>query len=711
MIKQGFISFLVFLVTVVANGESIDSLRLERNEAREAKDKIKLDLELGRAYQAIDNLDSANFYFERADEFALEMGFKGEQANANYGMGQVAFEKSNGLEAITYLNKGLAINEGLDKGIILDIYNMMGIVYFRFGEGDKAILYFDKAIAIMDQATVITGKSYESLYNNKGITYTDLGMFDSARYNHHKCLDIRLEKGNQFDVGQSYNNLGTVFYQSQEFDSALVFYQKGLECRQLTINPPPSSIIESQLNIAKTFIAIKDYGTAERLLLTLESPKTFDYDLDLKVRLYEQFMNLYGLTHNYKKAYTYSLQYYALKDSLYGIDQRAELIRMNLSEQYEKKKNQDSLMADVKLKRAEIAKVKEKQIRNQKEREGALIQWGLIVALVLMSGILILIYRNFRSKKRASDQILLQKKEVEKQRDIAQTEKKIADQQREIAQRQKMELEFINQEITDSINYAKRIQNAILPSDNAIQKALKAQFVLYIPKAIVAGDFYWVRQIDGRVYFAAADCTGHGVPGALVSIVCSNALNRSVEEFGLTHPGEILDKTTDLLAEAFVQSDQDVKDGMDIALCCLDRSVNKISFAGANNPLYIIKPKQIGVNYENGLLQNEKYFLVEVRGNKQSVGYHDNRLPFDTIVPEIDHGDMVYTFTDGFPDQFGGSRGKKYKYKPFKLFLLTIASKTVDEQHDLLEAEFDKWKGDLEQVDDICVFGYRANLT
>ncbi len=274
------------------------------------------------------------------------------------------------------------------------------------------------------------------------------------------------------------------------------------------------------------------------------------------------------------------------------------MIRLNLSEQYAEKKHQDSLMALEKLKYAEIEKAKEDQIQQQKERESKLIQWGLIIALLLTIGILILIYRNFRSKKRASDQILLQKKEVEKQRDIAQLEKKVADQQRVIAQRQKMELEHINQEIRDSINYAKRIQNAILPSDNAIQQALKAQFVLYIPKAIVAGDFYWVRQIEGRVYFAAADCTGHGVPGALVSIVCSNALNRAVEEFNLVQPGEILDKTTDLLLEAFVQSDQDVKDGMDIALCCLDRKANEMSFAGANNPLYIVKRKQFGQNYD-----------------------------------------------------------------------------------------------------------------
>jgi len=691
-------------------GMDIDSLRFKRNAAREATDKIELDLALGDAYHTVQNLDSAQFYFERAAEFATEMAYLGLQASAFYGLGEVAYERSNGLEAITYLNKALAIEGGLDAAIELEIYNIMGVVYLRFGEGDKAILFFDKALAIQSEASTISGESYEFLYNNKGITYVDLGMYDSARFNHQKCLSIRLEKGSTFGIGQSYNNLGTVFYELNVFDSALVYYQKGLDFRTKSEQKTTSSILESQINIAKTYIALNDYLNAEKLLETLESHTEDFQSLDLKIRLYEQLMELNGRTKNYERAYSYARNYYHLKDSLYGIDQREELIRMNLSEQYAEKKQQDSLIALEKLKYAEIEKTKEDQIRQQNERESNLIQWGLIIALLLMGGILILIFRNFRSKKRASDQILLQKKEVEKQRDIAQSEKQVADQQRVIAQRQKMELEYINQEITDSINYAKRIQNAILPSDNAIQQALKAQFVLYIPKAIVAGDFYWVRQIEDRVYFAAADCTGHGVPGALVSIVCSNALNRAVEEFNLVEPGEILDKATDLLLEAFVQSDEDVKDGMDIALCCLDRKTNKMSFAGANNPLYIVKKKQSGLNYEKESIQNDTHILIEVRGNKQSVGYHDNRVPFKTMLPPIDHGDMVYSFSDGFPDQFGGVRGKKYKYKQLKYFLLQIATHTVDEQRQLLSDEFHDWKGDLEQVDDICIFGYRANL-
>ncbi len=686
----------------------IDSLKFARNSAREPADKIDLDLRLGDAYFLIDHFDSAQFYFERAVDFATEMNYPKQLSVGYYQLGRVAFNYSNGLDAITYLNKALAVEGGVDVALELEIHNIMGIVYMKFGESEKSIPYFDQAIALIPDATALTSKEYINLYNNKGLAYTELGLFDSARFNHLKCLKLRLDRNLTFEAGQSFNNLGTVFYVSNEFDSALFYYEKGLEYRLNSESPTPSSIAESQINIAKSLLALKAFNKAEKVLDSIDLTSLNYQNIDLRMRLAQQKMELYGQTNRYELAYKSAQKYYELRDSAFGMDQRAELIRLNLSAQYADKQRQDSLYNAEKLKRIEIEQAKEDEIHAREDRETTLILLGLTVALLLMFGIMGLIYRNFRSKKRASDQILLQKQEVEKQRDIAQSEKRIAEEQKSIAQRQKMELEHINQEITDSINYAKRIQNAILPSDHLIKHALKDQFVLYLPKAIVAGDFYWVREIKEKVFFAAADCTGHGVPGALVSIICSNALNRSVEEFGLTSPGEILDKTTDLLLDAFVQSTHDVKDGMDISLCCLDKSTNLITFAGANNPLYIIRQKDQLLSNDETLIQTQTHLLIEVRGNKQSVGWHDKRLPFKTLQPEIKEGDMVYSITDGFPDQFGGERGKKYKYKQLKYFLLEIAHLNLDQQKERLLDEFLRWKGDLEQVDDICIFGYRV---
>ncbi len=237
---------------------------------------------------------------------------------------------------------------------------------------------------------------------------------------------------------------------------------------------------------------------------------------------------------------------------------------------------------------------------------------------------------------------------------------------------------------------------------------LEESFILYLPKAIVAGDFYWIREIGDHVYFATSDCTGHGVPGAMVSVVYSNALNRSVEEFGLTETGEILDKTADLLIETFAKNNQEVKDGMDISLFHWDRKENKFSFSGANNPLYIVRTKQRNEIVNKTIIQNETAYLIEIKGDKQDIGWTAQRKKFQTHQLEIRPGDMVYSITDGFPDQFGGEGGKKYKHKKFKEFLIEIAEKDMNEQHHSLMLEFQRWKGNLEQVDDVCIIGYRA---
>jgi len=254
---------------------------------------------------------------------------------------------------------------------------------------------------------------------------------------------------------------------------------------------------------------------------------------------------------------------------------------------------------------------------------------------------------------------------------------------------QKLKLEIKNKEITDSLNYAKRIQQAILPPKSKINNHLKNNFILYLPKDIVAGDFYWLEEKEDRVLFAAADCTGHGVPGAMVSVVCNNALNRSVREYNLTNPGEILDKTRELVIEEFEKSDAQVKDGMDIALCSIIG--DKLEYAGAHNPLWIVR----------------KGNLLETKANKQPIGKFENLLPYTTHSILLEKGDTIYIFSDGYSDQFGGKKGKKYKTANFKKFLLSIQENSMEKQLSLLDAEFEKWRGSMEQIDDVCVIGLR----
>lgn len=275
---------------------------------------------------------------------------------------------------------------------------------------------------------------------------------------------------------------------------------------------------------------------------------------------------------------------------------------------------------------------------------------------------------------------------------------------------QKLIIEQSHREIKDSINYAKRIQSAILPPSKLVNKHLKNSFVIYRPKDVVAGDFYWLECLkdpktsEELILVASCDCTGHGVPGAMVSVICNNALNRSVREYKLSNSGEILNKTRQIVIEEFEKSDDDVQDGMDISLAVIsfnrESGKSKILWSGANNPLWILKKGE-----------NE---ISEIKPDKQPIGKYDKLNSFTTHEVELEKDDLIYLFTDGFQDQFGGEKedeqlkgGKKFKPARFKELLLSIRNETMENQKELINKAFDVWKGNLEQVDDVCVIGIR----
>jgi serine phosphatase RsbU (regulator of sigma subunit) len=259
---------------------------------------------------------------------------------------------------------------------------------------------------------------------------------------------------------------------------------------------------------------------------------------------------------------------------------------------------------------------------------------------------------------------------------------------------QKIILEDKNREILDSIEYAKRIQTAILPPARVVHSFFKDSFILYLPKDIVAGDFYWMEEAEGRTYFAACDCTGHGVPGAMVSVVCNTALNRAITEMGERLPGKILDRTREMVLENFSKSDDEVKDGMDASLACLLPDQKTLLWAGANNPLWI---------YRAGIRDIE-----EIKADKQPVGQSDQVKPFSTHEITVSPGDIIYLFTDGYADQFGGEHNRKLTRRGFKELLLSMADRAMDEQRSLLHEYLIQYRGTEEQIDDVCVMGVRV---
>lgn len=340
--------------------------------------------------------------------------------------------------------------------------------------------------------------------------------------------------------------------------------------------------------------------------------------------------------------------------------------------------------------------------------------WFITICAILFMFVLWGLYR-LRTRALRQRQEELENTVEERTAEVVEQKKEV-ELQRDEAHRQKKTVEHKNREIMESITYAKRLQEAILPPPRLVKEWLTESFLYFKPKDIVAGDFYWMdtieTNIDGKkktlIFFAAADCTGHGVPGAMVSVVCANAMNRAVKEFKLSDPGEVLDKVTELVIQSFDQSEEDIKDGMDIALCALDIRDKKLYYSGANNPVYIITEADPESKNKYKTL-DEKFELVEIKATKQPVGKYDLVKAFETQVIDLNPGDAIYVFSDGFADQFGGLKGKKYKYATFKRYLLEISQLEMEAQKTKLHTEFETWRDGLEQVDDICIIGVRIN--
>ena len=361
-------------------------------------------------------------------------------------------------------------------------------------------------------------------------------------------------------------------------------------------------------------------------------------------------------------AYEHSLLRQEMNDSIFNDQETNQLIVNQIN------------LDDAKQQAEAQAELDQQQlIAEEEKKQQRLVSWLLGLGLASMLVIAVVLYRSIQNKKRANNIIQAQKKEVEEQRDMVEEK---------------------NKEILDSIQYAKRLQEAILPPQRLVKEWLPKSFILYKPKDIVAGDFYWMETMGDVIYFAAADCTGHGVPGAMVSVVCSNALNKALLEEGLREPASILDRTRELVVERFERSEEEVKDGMDISLCAINLKTNALEWAGANNPIWIIRQGAEAIE--------------EIKANKQPIGKHMNETPFTNHDITLSAGDTLYIFSDGYPDQFGGVKGKKYKSSVLKKTLLGMQDKTMDEQRKLLDVEFEAWRGSLEQVDDVCVIGLRV---
>lgn len=275
-------------------------------------------------------------------------------------------------------------------------------------------------------------------------------------------------------------------------------------------------------------------------------------------------------------------------------------------------------------------------------------------------------------------------------RKVLQNEEK----QRVTLMNQKVIIESKNRDLMDSIRYALRIQSAILPKEIIFKTHGLEGFIFHKPKDVVAGDFYWIERHEDDLFFAVADCTGHGVPGAILSLICSNSLNRAVDVMGIRNPGKILDKCRDIIISTLGVGEGQMSDGMDISICRLNLKTNLLEYSAANNSIY--------------LYTSSSQEMQVLKPCKQPVGSYPKQHPFACHQIQLQKGDLIYLFTDGFADQFGGPQGKKFKYNAFKNIILQNVKASITDQRTFLENSLLDWMNDYDQVDDICVMGVRV---
>ena len=612
---------------------------------------------IGYVYDTKSDVKNAILYAEKSLAIKRSIGDKKGVANSLNNLASIYEDQGNILKSLEYYQKSLKIREEInDKDGLSSSLNNIGYIYFNQGDTINALKFYKRSLKIKEELKDKQGIVTALL--NIGSVYSGQKKMTTALDYYNRSLVLSYELQNKKTVSILLNNIGNVYEIEGDLDKALEFYQKSLVIRnEIGEKTGISSVLS---NIGGVLLknndinGALDYGTR-----SLKLAQEIGYPKNIKnaAGILYKINNKLG---NYKQALEMRNLEIMMQDSINNEATQNASAQQIAKYQYEKQKAIDDIEHEKQL------AIEEKEKNKQK-----IITYSVTIGLALVVVFLLFVFNRLRVTR--------------KQKSLIETQK----QQVEFAH---IELEVKNTEILDSIQYAKRIQNAILPPNKLVKEYLCDSFVYYRPKDIVAGDFYWMEPTSKGVLFAAADCTGHGVPGAMVSVVCNSGLNRSVREFGLTDPAEILNKTREIVIQEFEKSEEDVKDGMDIALCLLEGNVLK--YAGANNPLWIIR--------------NGSSDIEEIKANKQPIGKFDNLQPYDTHQLILNQGDTIYIFSDGYADQFGGEFGKKMKLMGFKEFILSIKELDLEAQKNAIDTNFVKWRDTFDQVDDVCIIGVRV---
>lgn len=652
--KKTFIFFLFFIIHfsfLSAQSHTIDSLYRTLKTAKGDTEEVQTLNRLSYALYKTGDYSRSDSLAKKSLQISENLGFKNGEAEAYNNIGNICKDQGNYPEALRYLLQSLRIAEQTGtKSLMSNAYGNIGIVYHKQGSYADALKNELKSLELDKELGDKTGIG--ASYVNIGNIYKDMGNYAEALDYNQLALTLFDSIGSKYGTGIAYVNIGLIYYLQNKYEDALKNQLMALSIFRAIDNK--NGISDVYNNIGNIYMDQKKYAVAKKYT---DSALILAKKIGEKDYIRTAYGALYALdtiSGDYKTAYNDYQMYITYRDSIDNEQNTKKIVSEQM--QYEFEKQQAAAKAEQDKKDAIAAQERKKQL---------IIRNAFIVGFVLVLALAFFIFRGYRQKQKANRIITIQKELVEEKQ----------------------------KEIVDSIHYAERIQKALLASDDLLKDNLPEYFVFYKPKDIVSGDFYWATRKEDRFYLAVCDSTGHGVPGAFMSLLNISFLNEAINEKGIGEPNKVLDHTRKRLIENISQ--EGGQDGMDGILVTIKPSKEgtELRYAAAYNGPVVIRNKE----------------LMELEEDKMPVGKSPREdEPFRLYKKDLHKGDAVYLFTDGYADQFGGPKEKKYKYRQMMGKLLAISDKPMKEQGEILGKEFMTWMGELEQTDDVLFIGIRV---
>ncbi|MFH2096024.1 MAG: tetratricopeptide repeat protein [Bacteroidota bacterium] len=683
-----------------------------RDEFKEAGNHIRIAFcyeNKGDDQMALQKYEEAYRMLEKY----LKTGDAGEQRKAKEllaiiynNMGNISLDRSDYALALEYYFKALKFNDeiGNKKNQGANLGNI-GIVYKEQSDMDHALEYFTKAKGIAEE---IGNKGFLArALVNIGVIYSGQGKDSLSLVNYLEALQIFEEIGDKRNMAINMANIGSYYHHEKNYNKAREYYFAALKLNEETNHYKDLALDYG--SIGATYLEEGRYQLAEEYLMKAIKLGEEMHSLYFLEGYYHDLYNLYEKTGQTKKALDAYKKKVAYRDSAMSEENKQAVIRIEMQYQFEKKAALDSLnnARIIELKNLEL---KEQKVVSSKQRLAIIF---IISGLILTAVFAVLLISRLRITRRQNRIIEKQKIVVDEKNELLlqqnaeiMAQRDEIEAQRDLVTRQKEELTEVYKELTDSIRYAKRIQNSALTDIEQMKQFFADVFVFFRPKDVVSGDFYWFAKVEDKLVFSVADCTGHGVPGGFMSMLGISLLKEIVVNEYITQPDVVLRRLRKELIRSLgytgksgepVESTSGtaVNDGMDISLCCLHMETMTLQWAGANNPLLIVGKENVR----------------ELKPDKMPVGMHVKMDKYTLHEMSIEKGTMLYLWSDGFQDQFGGEDGKKYMARRFREYLISLADKHAGEQEALIGKTLGEWMKvnsiKYDQTDDITIMGIR----